>query len=101
MNLRCLKLYRAYSTSFNSSNVGKFFVKLNFKELHQSSGNEKESCCLFFPSSTKREIWQFHVVVGAMTVEKRAKKRDALAKLLFCQSKPLAFLPFLLPSPSS
>ena len=29
------------------------------------------------------------------------KKRDARAKLLFCQSKPIAFLPFLLPSPSS
>ena len=27
--------------------------------------------------------------------------RDARAKLLFCQSKPIAFLPFLLPSPSS
>ena len=30
------------------------------------------------------------------------KKRDARAKLLFCQSKPIAFLPaFPLPSPSS
>ena len=30
------------------------------------------------------------------------KKRDARAKLLFCrQSKPIAFLPFSLPSPSS
>ena len=29
------------------------------------------------------------------------KKRDARAKLLFCQSKPLAFLPLSLPSPSS
>ena len=29
------------------------------------------------------------------------KKRDARAKLLFCQSKPIAFLPFALPSPSS
>ena len=36
-----------------------------------------------------------------MTVEKCTKKRDALAKLLFCLSKPIAFLPFLLPSPSS
>ena len=29
------------------------------------------------------------------------KKRDARAKLLFCRSKPVAFLPFSLPSPSS
>ena len=29
------------------------------------------------------------------------KKRDACAKLLFCQSNPIAFLPLSLPSPSS
>ena len=29
------------------------------------------------------------------------KKRDARAKLLFYQSKPIAFLPLSLPSPSS
>ena len=28
------------------------------------------------------------------------KKRDARDKFLFCQSKPVAFLPFSLPSPS-
>ena len=38
-------------------------MELNSKGLHQSSGKEKESCCLLFPSSTKREIRQFHVVV--------------------------------------
>ena len=36
-----------------------------------------------------------------MTAKKRTKKRDACAKLLFCQSKPIAFLPFSLPTPSS
>ena len=30
-----------------------------------------------------------------------SKKRDACAKLLFCKSKPIRFLPFSLPSPSS
>ena len=39
------------------------FLELNSKGLYQSSGKEKESCCLVFPSSTKREIRQFHVVV--------------------------------------
>ena len=29
--LRCLKLYRDYSISFNSSNVGNFFLELNYK----------------------------------------------------------------------
>ena len=36
-----------------------------------------------------------------MTAEKCTKKRDARAKLLFCQSKPIAFVLFSLPSPSS
>ena len=33
--------------------------------------------------------------------KKCTKKRDARAKLLFCKDKPIAFLPFSLPSPSS
>ena len=39
------------------------FLELNSKRLYQSSGKEKESRCLVFTSSTKREIRQFHVVV--------------------------------------
>ena len=70
------------------------FLELNSKGLHQSSGKEKESFCLLFPSSTKREIRQFR----ATTVEKCTKKRDARAKLLFGLSKPIAFLPLSLPS---
>ena len=37
----------------------------------------------------------------ATTAKKCTKKRDARAKLLFCQSKPKAFLPFSVPSPLS
>ena len=37
----------------------------------------------------------------AMTATKCTKKRDARAKLLPCQSKPVVFLPFLFSSPSS
>ena len=39
------------------------FLELNSKGLYQSSGKEKESCCLVFPSLTKREIRHFHAVV--------------------------------------
>ena len=39
--------------------------------------------------------------IRAETAKKCTKKRDARAKLLFCQSKPIAFLPFSLPFPSS
>ena len=63
VNLRFLKLYRGCSIWFNSSNLGNFFLELNSKGLYQSSRNEKESCCLVWPSSTKHEIMQFHVVV--------------------------------------
>ena len=36
------------------------FLELNCKGLYQSSGKEKESCCLLFPSSRNEH---FHVVV--------------------------------------
>ena len=66
------------------------FWELSSEGLYQSSRKEKESCCPVFPSSTKRELGT-------------TKKRDARAELLFCQSKPFAFLPYSLPSklPSS
>ena len=40
-----------------------FVLELNSKGLYYSSGTEKKSCCLVFPSSTKREIRKFHVAV--------------------------------------
>ena len=82
VTLRCFKLHRAYSISFNSSNVGNFFWS-----WYRSS--EKESRVLTSMSFTKHKNRHFHVVV----VQKCTTKRDARAKLLFCQSKPIAFLP--------
>ena len=41
-------------------------------------------------SSTKRKFRHFHVATRA---KKCTKERDARANLLFCQSKPIAFLP--------
>ena len=41
------------------------------------------------------------VVVVQRRLRNVHKKRDARAKLLFCQSQPIGFLPFSLPSPSS
>ena len=53
---------------------------MNSKGLHQSSGKEKESC-LLFPSSTKREIRQFHVIV----VQRRQKNvQKSVAQLQSC-----------------
>ena len=95
VNLCFLKLSRAYSIS---SNIGNFFLELSSRGLYQSSGKEKESCCLVFPSSTGTQEARRS---RAETAKKCTKKRDARAKLLFYQSKPIAFLPFSLTSPSS
>ena len=67
------------------------FLELNSKRLYQSSGKEKESCCLVFTSSTKREIWHFHVVVVQRRQRNVQKKHDSWVKLLFNQSEPIAF----------
>ena len=71
-----------------------FFLELNSKILYQSSGKEKETRCLVFTSSTKCDS----VTVTAKKM--CTKKCDARAELLFCQTKPVAFLPFSLTSPS-
>ena len=55
-----------------------------------------------FPSSIKREIiGRFTSSGHALTAKKCTKQHDVRTKLLFCQSKPIAFLPFLLPLPFS
>ena len=78
-------------------------LELNSKGLYQSSGKGKQHCCFVLPSSTKREIRLFHIVVvqRRQTEKYHTKKRDARVKLLFCQTKPIGLLPFSLPSPSS
>ena len=58
------------------------FLEYNSRGLHQSSGKEKESCCLVFPTSTKREIKHFHVVVVQRRQRNEQEKRDARAKVV-------------------
>ena len=59
------------------------------------------SCCLEFPSSTKREIWHFNVVVVKRRIRNVQKSVMHVQSCGFCQSEPVAFLPFSLTSPSS
>ena len=71
------------------------FLQLNSNWLHQSSGKEKERCCFLSPSSTKREIRQFHVAV--VQRRQRNDKKNVLHVqsccfaclnlLLFCRSR--------------
>ena len=51
-------------------------------------GKEKGSFCLVLPSSTKREIRHFDVVVVQDGEQKCTKKRNARAKLLFLLNYP-------------
>ena len=79
--------------------------KLNSKGLWENSGRERgkgNGCCFVFPSSTKREIRHFLVVVAQRRLRNVQESMTHMPKLLFCQSKPIiAFLRFSLPSPSS
>ena len=68
--------------------------------MYVSSEKEKENFLLVFTFSIKRESTKFHVVVVQQR-QRKVQKSVARAKLLFCHSKPIAFLPFSLPSPSS
>ena len=73
---------------------------MNSEGLCQSSEKEKESCCLVIPSSTKREIRNFHVVVVQRwlgNVQKSVMHVETCCLL----NLTIAFLPFSLPSPSS
>ena len=104
MKSRCLPaLLQTLSRLFHLIHFVKywqFFLELNPKRLHQSSGTEIESR-LVFTSSKEREIGQFHVVVVQWRERSVQKKCDARAKLLCYQSKPTAFLPLSLMSTSS
>ena len=46
----------AYSISFKSSNAGKFFGSWILKDCIEGQKKKKESRCLVFKISTKREI---------------------------------------------
>ena len=56
-----------------------FSLQLNSKRLHWSSGKEKESRCLVFSSSIKREIRHFHVLVVQWRLRNKTKQRVARA----------------------
>ena len=91
--------------SFISLKVGKFVLGFDCKRLGSSSGKEKES--RFLCVHVFRKTWTWAAFsrrsLAVMAKKKMYKKRDARAKLLFCQSKPISitFLPFMLSLMSS
>ena len=78
----------------------KIFPELNSKGLCQNLRKEKEGHCLVSTSSTKREVRHFHVVV-VQRRQRNVQKSVSTCKVVVCQSKPIALLPFSLTSPSS
>ena len=91
----CIKLYRAYSTSFNSSNVGNLFWSWNFwKTVAKCRKGERKSLCLRSPQNVNSDS-AFSRRSRAATAKKCTIKRDACADcccfanlnlLLFCRS---------------
>ena len=73
------------------------FSGVDYKNKLYLSSEKKNSCLP--PQNVK--LGSFTSYSRAMTAKKCTKKHYARAKLLFCLSKPIAFLPFSLPSPSS
>ena len=84
--------YRAYSISFNSSNVGKFFWSWIIKDCIKVQKKKKKIVVRLFPSSTKRKIRQFHVVV--VVVQRR--QRNVQKSVMHVQSCCFACLNLLL-----
>ena len=73
------------------------FIAVELKKIVSKFRKRKIKLC----SRTRQNVklGRLSSCSRATTVKKCPKKQDARAKLLFCQSKPIGFLPFLLPSP--
>ena len=84
VNLRCLKRYRGYSISFYSSNVGELFLSWILKDCIKVQEKKRKVVVFCFRHS--------HVVVV---------QRQRTCKVVVLPIKPISFLPFSLPSPSS
>ena len=100
MNSHRFKLYRAYSISLTSSNVGKCFCSLILKDCIKVQGKKRKllSCV---PVLDKTWIQALSRCSRATTAKKCTKKAWCTCKVVVLLIKPIAFLPFSLPSASS
>ena len=97
VNLRCLNLIALIPSRSIRQTLA---TTLNSKGLYQSSGKENESCCLVFPSSTKREIRHFHVVLVQRRLRNEQKSVMHFQSCCFACLNLFLFFPLSLPSPS-
>ena len=83
-------------------NIGEFFWGWILKDRICVKKKKIFVWCSPTPLKRAHEIRKFHVIAAVVPRRLRnVQKRDARAALLFCLWKPIAFLPFSLPSLSS
>ena len=94
------KLYLTYSISFTSANLGKCFWSWILKDCIKVQGKKRKllSCV---PVLDKTWIQAFSRCSRATTAKKCTKKAWCTCKVVVLLIKPIAFLPFSLPSASS
>ena len=84
----CFKLHRSYLISFNLSNVGEiFWVKSERTACNFRERKLKFLCCAHVLHKAGAWNWEVSCRGRATTAEKCTKKREARAKMFFCQSK--------------
>ena len=71
------------------------FSGLNPKRLYVSLEKEKQNFCVVLTNSIKRAC-EISCRSRAATAKNCTKKRDARAKMFFCQSLPFVFLLFVI-----
>ena len=100
VNSHYLELYHAYSISFTSSKVGKCFWSWILKDCIKVQEKKRKllSCV---PVLDKTWIQAFSRCSRATTAKKCAKKAWCTCIVVVLLIKPIAFLPFSLPSASS
>ena len=69
-------------------------MELDSIGLYQSSGKEKENCCFVSPSSKKREIRHYHVVVVQRRLRNVNKSVMHVQSCYFANLKLLGFCRF-------
>ena len=99
-HLKSFKLYGAYSISFSSSNFGKCFWSWILMDCIKVQEKKRKllSCV---PVLDKTRIQALSCCSRATTAKKCTKKAWCTCKVVVLLIKPIAFLPFSLPSASS
>ena len=103
VNSRCFKLYRAYSISFSSSNLGIFFFWSWILKYCSKVQEKKKKVVAFVHVLHKTWNWAFSRRSRAVMAEKCFKKRDARcdASCCFANLNLFLFFPFSFTSPLS